>query len=170
VLEEHETREELNEAEIRLIAKYEASNPLKGYNLTEGGKGHKGEHPSEETRQKMKEAHRIRYSKMAPEELARFGDYQRTHPKSEEYRQKLSKALEGKPKSELHCRALSKAWEFRSPVSKETKEKISRANRGKLRSEESRERYREAARKRVLAKRQAKENKDGTIATTSGNN
>lgn len=48
-----ETIEEAHKLEQELIALYQATNDLYGYNMTDGGEGMSGRHPSEETRQKM---------------------------------------------------------------------------------------------------------------------
>ena len=54
VIDTAETLESVNEKEIALIAKYDTTNPEKGYNLALGGGGTRGVvNPSEETREKI---------------------------------------------------------------------------------------------------------------------
>ena len=49
--------EQINETEIQCIKEYSCKVPI-GYNITDGGKGHLGHKPSEETRKKMSIAQR----------------------------------------------------------------------------------------------------------------
>jgi group I intron endonuclease len=53
VLSEHETEEELNEAETQWIAKLHTDDPTVGYNMTAGGDGISGYTMSAETRKKI---------------------------------------------------------------------------------------------------------------------
>ena len=39
VLEEHDTKESVKDAEIRLISEHSSQDPAKGYNMTSGGDG-----------------------------------------------------------------------------------------------------------------------------------
>lgn len=55
------TKEEAEELEIQLIAKYETQNPMKGYNIAAGGNattGFLGHRHTEESRKKMSESHK----------------------------------------------------------------------------------------------------------------
>lgn len=70
------TKEEANKMEMMLIRFYETRDPNKGYNLTDGGEGNVGYHPSPETLSKLSAALR--------------------NP-SEETRRKMSEAKKGKP-------------------------------------------------------------------------
>lgn len=70
------TKQEANKMEMLLIRFYETRDPNKGYNLTDGGEGNVGYHPSPETLEKMRIAS--------------------TNP-SEETRRKMSEAKKGKP-------------------------------------------------------------------------
>lgn len=100
------SKDEACSMEIDLIKKYDATNPKKGYNATEGG-----EHPpfTEETRLKMSESQRAR--SMSGERNPNFGNhklrgennpnYGKRH--SEEMRRRISINRKGKgtgPKSE----------------------------------------------------------------------
>lgn len=71
VIADNLTQEEAFEMEIELIAQYKSNccrykNPEYGYNMTDGGDGNRGYKPSEETKQKIREAQLKRFSN--PEE------------------------------------------------------------------------------------------------------
>ena len=55
--------------------------------------------------------------------------------RTEETKRKISESLKDKPKSDIHKKSLSKAWEKRKiehPVSEETKKKMSETSKGKI--------------------------------------
>lgn len=56
VIADNLTKEQAIAMEIKLIAKYDSTNPQKGYNITKGGEGTFGVYPSIETRKKMSAA------------------------------------------------------------------------------------------------------------------
>lgn len=115
VLEEHDTKEAVKAAEIRLIAEYDTQNPDKGYNMTSGGDGCPD--LSEDAKEKMRAAKRGRRA-------------------SPETRLKMSKAQKGRIMSPEHCKNLSiarlKTLAEKGPhrVSEETRSRISEASRG----------------------------------------
>lgn len=98
-----------SECEKEMIARHRSNQIEYGYNLTDGGDGRCGCHPSEETRKKMSEAERgeknHNYGKHLSEETrrkmskARRGEKNQMYGKhhSEETRKKLSEAKKGKP-------------------------------------------------------------------------
>lgn len=63
ILESNLTLEEANEKERYYISYYNSSNNLYGYNLTLGGEGFLGMHRSEETKKKLSEALKGKYTK-----------------------------------------------------------------------------------------------------------
>lgn len=153
ILEEHSSKESLDEAEIKWIKYYNSTDPSKGYNLSEGGNGG-GRHPcSAESNQKRRETMLRKYETMTPEDRQIFAS-QKGVKKSEETKQKLSQSHKGQVFTEEHRRKLIEARNLREEVSVETRQKISAANKGKIRSVESREKYRQAAIKREFAKKQ----------------
>ena len=62
IFAENLTKEEADHMEMLLIALYDTTNREKGYNLTKGGGGCVGLIPSEESRQKMSESHKARWT------------------------------------------------------------------------------------------------------------
>lgn len=98
------TRQEASQLEIELIAKYDTTNRSKGYNIDLGGLyGDKS--LSEETRRKIGDAHRGRYTEaQKAAAMARRG---KGHPQTEETRRKISAAHKGKVLSEEQKRYLS---------------------------------------------------------------
>lgn len=104
--------------EIELIAKYDSTNPDKGYNHSTGGEyGALGVHPSAETRRKLSEANK---------------GIQR----SAETRRKLSEANKGKHPSAETRRKMSEAGKGRIPWNKgkhfslEARKKMSESHKG----------------------------------------
>jgi len=98
--------------EIRMIAKYDSTNPQKGYNHSTGGDGATGVHPSEETRKKMSELRKGR--RVSEETRKRLSDSLKGHVYSEETRKKISESSKGKT------------------ISKEQRSKISNALKGRI--------------------------------------
>lgn len=114
ILYEGLTKEQACDLEIQLIAKYDATNPRKGYNTSTGGEcGSLGVHPSKETREKLRK--------------------KATNP-SKETREKMSKARKGKKLPEYWKQHIK---EGKSKISEETRKKLSEARKGKKLSEET---------------------------------
>lgn len=115
VLEEHDTKDAVKTAEIRLIAEHNSQNPDKGYNMTSGGDGCPD--LSEESKEKMRAAGRRRRASL-------------------ETRAKMSKAHKGRIMTPEHCKNLSvarlKTISEKGPqqLSEETKKLIGEASRG----------------------------------------
>lgn len=104
ILYENLTKEEAEAKEIELIALYQTTNRLYGYNLDNGGSSI-GRF-SEESRKKMSESakHRPPISEETRERLAelmRGNQYAKGKKLSEEHKAKLLKANKGKHRSEL---------------------------------------------------------------------
>lgn len=100
-----ESEEEMYRKEIELISFYHSNDPEYGYNLSTGGEGSTGPHPSwkgghhsQETRHKISESNK-----------------RKTHYKDPEYRQHLSEIWKGR----------EKPWQKGRPCSEETRRKIS---------------------------------------------
>lgn len=115
-------RDELNAKEIYWIEYYKSNNSEFGYNLTEGGEGSIGWHPSEETRKKMSENHwdckgenHPNYGKKLSEETKKKMSETRKGKNPLEYlseealkerNKKLSEILKGKYTGEKHPNAI----------------------------------------------------------------
>lgn len=111
---EVESEEEMYRKEVELISFYHSNDPEYGYNVSTGGEGSTGPHPSWkgghhslETRQKIGEANK-----------------RKTYYKDPEYRQYLSETRKGKP----HPGKRGK------PCSEETRRKISETLKKRKRS------------------------------------
>ena len=112
VLQEDLDEEEAKELEQYMIQWYNTNNPNYGYNISLGGEGSPGVSPSEESRQKMREA--------------KIG----THPcLSEEVRQQKREAFSGK-NNPMYGKRGELSPLYGKPRSEETKRKISEANKG----------------------------------------
>jgi group I intron endonuclease len=144
LIETDKTEEQAFELERMWIAACRSSfQPLT--NLTDGGEGTSGWVPSEETRQKMSEAHggekNHYFGKTLSEEHrkkiseARSGEKHHYFGKtrSEETRQKISEAHSGKTLSEEHRQKMSEAHSGKTH-SDETRKKMSQAKIGKASS------------------------------------
>ena len=150
------------EMEKALILSLDSTNPTKGYNVSNGGKGitglsgtrhpmygkhhsedakkkmseaHKGYSPSDETRRKLSEALKGRI----PSEYQRMRTIEANKNRivTEESKQKNREAHLGKRHTEESKRKISNALKGR-PVSDETRRKLSISNTGKHPSEETR--------------------------------
>lgn len=132
IIAEGLTKAQATALEIELIAKYDSTNPEKGYNCSTGGEASRaGAKASAETRQKQSAAHRGK----SP---------------SAETRQKLSDLQKGIPKREETCKKISEALKGKSP-SAETRQRQSEAQRGKTLSAETRQKIREAQKGRTVS-------------------
>lgn len=142
ILGEYETKEELDKAEIEMIALYESTNKEKGYNLRSGGS--RGKLSME--RREFLVSREFRHTEETKRKisLANKGKI-----RSKEIRKKLSKAITGckmPPRTNEHLENLSKSL-MGHPVSEETRKKLSEKNKGKKlppRSEEYRKKLSEA--------------------------
>ena len=116
IFAENLTESEANQMEMRLIALYKTNccrykNPEYGYNMTDGGDGHKGWIPTEENRINMSNA-------------------QKGKKLSEEHKRKISQSEKGKKISKEHKEKISQALKGRV-FSEETRKKISESKKGK---------------------------------------
>jgi group I intron endonuclease len=107
VVGQADTKDQLDNWEKLAILVYGTQNTELGYNITAGGEGVLGYKPSDEER----EANRQRaIARGVPKGFREGGKkYLENREFSEEYRNNLSKASKGKPKSEEHKQALSEA-------------------------------------------------------------
>lgn len=133
VIEECDTREQLNEREIFWIAELNCKRP-NGYNLTDGGEGVEGFHCSEETKAKMSASHKG--LPKSPETRAKLsaskiGEKNPFFGKklSPEHRAKIGAAGTGR-KNSPETKAKMSASQIGHEVSAKTAVKISIRNRG----------------------------------------
>lgn len=113
ILEECDTFQLLNEREIYWILFYNSIDPKIGYNRSKGGDGTSG---------------------IIPETIEKIANKNRGKKRTQESKDKISKASKNIPKSEKHKASLSKAWEKRKiehPHTKETLEKMRNSMLGK---------------------------------------
>lgn len=148
ILSTHETREEANQAEVKLHKFFNVglnNHFANKANQTASGFTTYGITPSKETRQKMSERRRGAGNHMwgkthSEETRQKIREARRNQVISEETRQKMREAHTGRAHSEEAKRKISKASKTRS------KEKSSMW--GKTHSEETKQKMREAAKKR----------------------
>ena len=162
-----ETRPELDEAEKHFIRVLKTQHPDVGYNICEGGEGRTGP-VSEETKQKLKDAiarrpkevqqalNKARSDKMKGTGLGNTrgrGNKGNHYPKSEEFRQQVSKKLKGRkvPEDVVQKSAnarrglvynLGNNWNLGKKQSQETIEKRKASNAGFTHSEEAKQKMR----------------------------
>lgn len=167
ILETGLTKEQACDLEIQLIAKYHATDPRYGYNISIGGEcGSLGLHPSDETRRKMSESHKRVYRdpdmrrKMSesvkrayrnPEVRRKISESVKRAYLNPEYRRKICEAskgannpMHGKHHSPEARRKISEShkgkagyWKGKH-LSAETRKKLSEANKGKQLSPDTR--------------------------------
>ena len=116
------TKEQAEQLEVELIAKYKSNNPCYGYNIDNGGKA--GNRMSESTKEKL-----------------RVINTGKRH--SEQSRQKMSESRKGKKLSATHRAHIGEGHKGKF-LGVETKAKISIARRGMTISEETRAKLCEA--------------------------
>lgn len=102
------TKDDADNVEKMYIALYQANNSEFGYNQTEGGDGHTGFAPTEETRMKISST--LMGHEVSDETKQKISMSQKEKPKhfKEEYIQRLRTERLGKPLSEKHLTAISK--------------------------------------------------------------
>jgi len=120
IAETKDEREAYDILEPRYIAEHNSNDMPVGYNLTEGGQGSTGYSPSEESRQKMREAKLGK--KQSPDAVCKRAESLKGRKFSKETRKKISERLkgnknfEGKTVSEEHRRKIGDAnateWSF----------------------------------------------------------
>ena len=118
------TQEEAERLEVELIAKYDTTNPDKGYNLAAGGGGLAGYHHSSDAKAKMSAASAERWKDEAYR--AKFSATNRGRKLSEEHKLSLSKAHKGKKLPPETCQRMSEAFKGRV-FSDEHRQKLSEA-------------------------------------------
>lgn len=143
------------ECEKYLIAKYDTTNPLKGYNNTCGGEGITGYKMTDEQVETRRRNSTGR--KHTLESRKKMSDKQKGRVVTDETRRKLSESHKGKspvnkgvPMSEVQKKKLSLAKIGRKgnhtqPHTAETRQKISEHSKGKVVSELTREKLRQKA-------------------------
>lgn len=143
VIKDGLTLDEANQLEMELIALYKTNcrkykNPEYGYNMTDGGDGHKGWIPTEENRKNMSDAQKGKV--LSEEHKQKIGASGKGRVFSEEHKQKIGDANKGKVVSD----------ETRSKISEAKKGKPS-PNKGKPMSEEQKEKLRESKKRENLS-------------------
>lgn len=134
IIDQAETKKELNEKEIYWIKKYDSTNREKGYNLTEGGKG--GPQTNSEVLKKM-------------------GDAFRGRSLSEETKRKISIASKESKIGKLNPMYGKVPWNKGKkfgPLSDEQKWFISQLHKGRKRPKETGEKISQSLRGRSLSK------------------
>ena len=106
------TREEASMLEVKLIEAYDTTNRDKGYNLDGGG--FKNKKMSEESRRKIGDAHRGRFTE-AQWEAAKARRGKKGHPHTEETKQRLREFHLGKKMSAEACAKMSEAHKGKRP-------------------------------------------------------
>ena len=168
ILETGLTKEQACSKEIELIAKYDSTNPDKGYNNSTGGEcSALGMHHSVETRKKMSESSKRAYLNnpeyrrkisesnkrrhISAETRRKIGEsFKRTYHNNPELRKKLSEARKGIHPSQETRRKLSEVlkganhWNYGKHTSAETRQKISESLKGRHLSIETRQKISEA--------------------------
>lgn len=137
ILKDGLTDEEACLYEQEMIAKYESFNPEKGYNVTLGGEGMLGVHPSDETKEKLRQANLGK--KQSSETIAKRVAHYKGKPRSEETKRKISESHKGVPFSEEHKQHLREAIKLRKPYKGYKRKPLSEEHKQKLR--ESAQRY-----------------------------
>ena len=161
IFAENLTEDEAKHMEILLIALYKSNccrykNPSYGYNMTDGGDGHRGYSPSEETRKKISQAnsnpseetrHKMRKARLgtkASDETKRKMSEARKNlphtPHSQETRKKLSEIAKERYKNPENCPMFGKNH------TEESKKRIGDGHRDP--SEKTRQKMRESAKAR----------------------
>lgn len=110
IIQDNLTKEEANELEILNIAFYNTTDPKYGYNLSVGGYNgcFLGRHHSEETKQKMSDAHRgYVTSEETKKKISKVKTGVKRGSMSEEQKQKISNTMKGKRFSEEHKQKIS---------------------------------------------------------------
>nr|DAG19840.1 MAG TPA: intron associated endonuclease [Caudoviricetes sp.] len=141
IVENGLTKQQACDKEIELIAKYDATNPCKGYNHSTGGEINKGYHLSPETRWKISESLKSKGTHLSSERRRKLSEVNKcripwnkgVHP-SAETRRKLSEANKGK--HHHSAEALKKM--------SESKKGVNNPNYGKHPSAESRRKMSES--------------------------
>lgn len=152
------TIEEASKKEQEYIKLYNTTDDRFGYNLTDGGEGSYGRKVSEETKEKIRNAHigkkhteeskqkisealignkyalgmrHTEETKRLIGEKSKGNQHAKGNHLSEEARKKISEANKGKPKSEETRKKLSDANKGKV-ISEETRRKISEKNKGQV--------------------------------------
>ncbi len=105
------TERQAKETETRLISEWCTQNPEYGYNMTSGGDGTKGYHPSNETRAKLSEARKK--ENLSDETLRRRSEALRGRVFTDEHKKKIgdsnSKRISMKSKDGIELRIFRSA-------------------------------------------------------------
>jgi len=148
VIDQAESKQELNEKEKYWIQFYKSFDPQFGYNLTMGGDGNTaGNKLSGETKRKIGAALEGHITSIETRQKISVANKGRIYP--EEYGKKMSTILRGRkqPNEVVQKRAKSLKGHI---TSDETRRKIGIANKGKIRTEEQKEQQRRKMKGRKL--------------------
>lgn len=154
IIKENLSFDEANQLEMDLIALYKTNccrhrNPEYGYNMTDGGDGHKGWVPTEENKKNMSNAHKGK--KLSEEHKLKISLSEKGKTLSEEHKKKISESNKGRVFSEETCQKISDAKRGKPspkkgiPMSEEQRKKISESKKRENLSEETIRKMSEAA-------------------------
>ena len=149
ILFDNLTKEQAEQKEIELIELYKSNQREYGYNIATGGLVNSGFHLSEETKQKLSQAHKGK--QLSDEHKKNISKGNTGRVVSEETKKKIGKSNKGKKLSEETRKKLSIKHKG-IKQSQETINKRVEALKGKKRSQEIIEKYRECRpnKKRVI--------------------
>lgn len=162
IIAENLTKEEACSMEIKLIAKYNSTNSLNGYNLTSGGEGRAGYTLSADARRRIGEATRRNT----------LGKH-----RSDDFKQKISNARKGKhlsveTKEKLRQVNLGRVSPNKGvPMSEAQKLKISKSRKGYKMTDSQKEKLRQANLGKVqseVTKQKRSESMKGRIYINNG--
>lgn len=170
VLLDNLTKEVACECEKYLIAKYDTTNPVNGYNNTFGGEGVNGYKLTLEQIETRRRNSTGR--KHTAEACKRISEKQKGKIVSDETRRKLSESHKGKAPSnkgismsdeqrqKLSLAKIGKPGTHTQPHTEEAKRKMSEKRKGKVVSKETREKLRQKALEQWKRQKQLKEEKE----------
>lgn len=143
--------------EIELIDLYHTNNELYGYNLTKGGDGALGRKVSNETKEKIRMAHKgFTHTDVAKGKISRSligNQYAKGHKHSKETLKKISET------------AVGNQYAKGNKLSAETRAKMSKSHLGMIPSEETRRKLSKANKRRIVSD----ETKAKISASNTGN-
>ena len=163
---EVDSKEEMYRKEVELISFYHSNDPEFGYNNSSGGEySHLGCKHSEETRKKLKEANKKKWSD--PEYRRKLSEASKAHTHTEETKRRMSETAKERWSDPEVRRKRSEANK-KSHSDPEVRRKISEALKGKEKSEEQRKKISETLKGRHHPRIKIKL-QDGTIIETTKN-
>ena len=143
---EVDSKEEMYRKEVELISFYHSNDPEFGYNNSSGGEySHLGCKCSEETRKKLKEANKKKWSD--PEYRRKQTEGHKGKSVSEETRRKISEANKKRCSDPEYRRKISEIQK-KVHADPEYRKRISETSKGRIHTEETKRRMSETAKER----------------------